>query len=867
MRHTEARLVRTYSIMTCDRSAMFAILNSFPVRVGATLAVVASLSIGGMWESPPVNAVPAQGDADSTAEPAESEVQAASRVAKSTGRAQQVVGKTTEWQTVDALPNGQFLLKADSEPVRVRERSGLWRPIDLRLVRSADWWKPRTGGNQVQIAAAARRKGSALVSVRLGTKTVTAMQKRATSRSAVRVPLRVTPTASDSRLTLLSSRKLAPARVQGRVATFRSVAQGVDMSIEPTAQSFSLALSLRGDSKHKRVVALPMRLRNLSLTTRSGDLVVKRGAKTVSRMSAPSMTDASGTPLAAKARFVIASHRKGVWQVRLVVPAQPRVATTGPLTVRTGAIIGVPVSTYVWSASPSTSFANQTVLKVGRYASPASTGRAYLNFNLSEIYGKAVEGSLMKLWQTAGTTCSQSAMNIYRVTKSWPANLTWNTMNSLGVAPGGTPAATVTQSRGYTGCAAGWLTGSGGNAGDIPLTSAARAIAANPSSYFGFALAASQETSTAGARTLSAPSGVAGPSVWVTYYEPPNTARSVSIDKLYGGYTSYNKPVLRATISAIDGGYLNASWKIYKRTGSTAGAVVWAVDDTWYYPSGDQAWFAVPTALPNGDYRLEVRGLRNGVKSANAAGIDFSIDAGCWDYVIMGARGSGQPYNDKWNSDDARDFKLHSSFGWFADVVGRTAYELEKAILQNEAGATVRMLPLDSTMYPADGGVIRFAGAWTGFGTDYMESANRGKEAARSAVDRIHEACGKAKFAFIGYSQGAHVMADVMQEKQALGNSILGGAFFGDPYFRGDTWAGVPGLGAPYDKSRSGGLGQRPEYSATLTPRVVSFCHGADFVCQGPPPITGSAHGTYAGHDDAAYRPEASFAAWVVHGK
>lgn len=207
--------------------------------------------------------------------------------------------------------------------------------------------------------------------------------------------------------------------------------------------------------------------------------------------------------------------------------------------------------------------------------------------------------------------------------------------------------------------------------------------------------------------------------------------------------------------------------------------------------------------------------------------------AGDWcgkaDYLVLGARGSGQQHSAEW--------------GWYADTVGRAvdAFKQELAsrhALMGQAAPVVKDVPLSDAQYPAWGTTADFVRAALKLPGDYAQSVNQAKSAANILFDKVLQDCpAKTKVLLVGYSQGAQIMADIYQAFLATHpDRIAGGIFFGDPYFRGDSYAGSSGRWPErYDPGRHGGLGQRPEFAQTSQGRVISTCHPDDVVCQGIP--------------------------------
>lgn len=111
----------------------------------------------------------------------------------------------------------------------------------------------------------------------------------------------------------------------------------------------------------------------------------------------------------------------------------------------------------------------------------------------------------------------------------------------------------------------------------------------------------------------------------------------------------------------------------------------------------------------------------------------------------------------------------------------------------------------------------------------YHGSVKDGTRWLRDFIPREIRTCPAIKLVLVGYSQGAQVAGDVYQRDvtRAERRDILAVLLFGDPYFNpADRHADRGG----YDRRRSGALGRRRSFGND--PRVRSFCHHHDPVCQ-----------------------------------
>lgn len=194
----------------------------------------------------------------------------------------------------------------------------------------------------------------------------------------------------------------------------------------------------------------------------------------------------------------------------------------------------------------------------------------------------------------------------------------------------------------------------------------------------------------------------------------------------------------------------------------------------------------------------------------------------CTDIYVLGARGTGQPFD--------KDIG-----GWYSDVIGRTVNQFKAQILERAPSMDghIHDIALTGEEFRSEDG-FKFADAALQLPTGYHQSVKDAKNAGRKHVNYIINNAGVCVL-FTGYSQGGQVAADLMEEFVASHPSkVLGGIFYGEPYFRGDSKYSSSGRwDTPYNARQHGGLGQRPEFSSALNGRVISTCHGKELVCQG----------------------------------
>ncbi|WP_377639537.1 cutinase family protein [Oryzobacter terrae] len=114
----------------------------------------------------------------------------------------------------------------------------------------------------------------------------------------------------------------------------------------------------------------------------------------------------------------------------------------------------------------------------------------------------------------------------------------------------------------------------------------------------------------------------------------------------------------------------------------------------------------------------------------------------------------------------------------------------------------------------------------------YVDSQNIGRDRLAAELKRLTGLCPSSKFVLIGYSQGAHVIGDVLSNSNPEGissttRSRVAAVFLtGDPVRRyGESFNRGTGTGGGALANR--GAGQL----SGLGSRIISYCYKGDFFC------------------------------------
>gem|GEM_PF-6763253 len=127
---------------------------------------------------------------------------------------------------------------------------------------------------------------------------------------------------------------------------------------------------------------------------------------------------------------------------------------------------------------------------------------------------------------------------------------------------------------------------------------------------------------------------------------------------------------------------------------------------------------------------------------------------------------------------------------------------------------------------------INVAEWWNAFG--YYPSVWEGDEHLESRIHNDASACGGMKIVLAGFSQGAHVVGDVIEtwshnNDWGLGH-IYGVALYGDPRFSNEDKTVDRGN---YSHEHWGILTRRENYSSKINNRLGDWCRLKDAICQG----------------------------------
>ncbi|WP_081416188.1 cutinase family protein [Gryllotalpicola ginsengisoli] len=215
-----------------------------------------------------------------------------------------------------------------------------------------------------------------------------------------------------------------------------------------------------------------------------------------------------------------------------------------------------------------------------------------------------------------------------------------------------------------------------------------------------------------------------------------------------------------------------------------------------------------------------------------AAPVSGTAPPDCADFEFIAARGSGED-----NSTPAATRYTTGNLGMGGEL--HDVYER----IEHTASAQGVTVAAYGVPYPAIGVDVLSTGALFGdTAAAYLKSAELGAHAAAAEIERVHRECPDTGIIVGGYSQGAEVIVDAVNETTAAARESLRAAvFFGSTYFTASATAHDYGNYDPdldgYLVHTGGDLGGPSTPSGENwadafgdTP-IFDYCHNGDPIC------------------------------------
>jgi hypothetical protein len=205
--------------------------------------------------------------------------------------------------------------------------------------------------------------------------------------------------------------------------------------------------------------------------------------------------------------------------------------------------------------------------------------------------------------------------------------------------------------------------------------------------------------------------------------------------------------------------------------------------------------------------RLLVAALLGAMAWLTWAALAPASGLACSNVEFIGVRGSGESYS--------------GNFGMGTQIGNM----FERVRARKPSTQTLQSYGLE---YPA----VNVAEWWKAW--DYYFSVWEGDEHLENRIKADASACSSMKILVAGFSQGAHVVGDTIDNLSNSNDSslshIYGVALYGDPRFNPSDKATARGN---YNPEHWGILTERGAYSSKINNRLGDWCRREDAICQG----------------------------------
>lgn len=434
--------------------------------------------------------------------------------ARAQGVRVEALSERTDTTTTWVNPDGSRTSEVSAAPVRFKDASGHWQPIDLDLKAAGADVVPAAGGPGVHLSAG----GAA------GTD-VTSLDHGA-GRSV-----------SWALGGGFGKVKLPAPVLAGRTATYPNVLPGVDVRVSVRPSGFEQDFVIKDRAAADQLAAaasaggaggsfsIPLKIKGLTAkATADGGIAFMDGkGKQVSTIPPATAWDAqvdphSGDPASVSPVKLSAAQTNPGHAMLTVTPdlawlADP--ARKFPVTIDpTYASMTVTPSFDTWVENTySTDQSTSTELKVGTFDGGSSVARSYINFPITGFHNLKVESAQLSVYETWSYSCTAAGMNVFNASPA-TTSTRWTAQPGSGTTVWGS----VNVAKGFSsGCGAGWV--------NVPMTSLFQALSTNTAvTSTAVLLKAASETDSNGWKKFSSMEGANPPKFTLTYDRKPNVA-------------------------------------------------------------------------------------------------------------------------------------------------------------------------------------------------------------------------------------------------------------------------------------------------------------------------------------------------------
>ena len=205
----------------------------------------------------------------------------------------------------------------------------------------------------------------------------------------------------------------------------------------------------------------------------------------------------------------------------------------------------------------------------------------------------------------------------------------------------------------------------------------------------------------------------------------------------------------------------------------------------------------------------------------------------CRDIAIIFARGSGQNASNDPRELEPEEETFFDSIEANAELVGLTVKKSKLDYPAVPAGLPTTK-NLSQEVQKAFNTIEAEWSATRDLGGNYRNSVTNGNANLKGQLKKEILACPEQKYILGGYSQGAHVVGDVIQELEpAILERITFVALFGDPKYKYDSYAAI-GETQAINRSPQPILEAREsDFPLAMQGKIASYCLPNDFICEG----------------------------------
>jgi RHS repeat-associated protein len=414
--------------------------------------------------------------------------------ARAQGSRVEVESLRTETSTTWSNPEGTLTTEAHGAPIRFKDSTGRWRPVDLTWRKNADGTVAPTGHPMgLALGRKNAKAGAAFVAA-----------------------------ASDPgrQVEWLTPWTLPEPVLDGTKATYPDIQPGVDLVMHTRRSGFEYDFVVKSRPKSAPSWRIPLHLKGLTVKQQPDGTIdfIDSANKVHSSIPVPLMWDAavdqrSGEPVN-RAKVGTTVETTGNGAATLVITPDPAwfndAKRTYPITVDPTYASGTAYSSFdTWVQSDyTTDQSTSPELKLGTYNAGAVKARSFLNFAVAPFKGKQIVSANLFLFETWSYSCTASA---FVVKSSTPASTStrWTSQPTIGAQYG-----SASWAKGHDGnCPAGRVS--------VPITGLVQAWSNATYPTGGLTVMAANEADSNSWKRFHSSEGSADPYISYTYNRPP----------------------------------------------------------------------------------------------------------------------------------------------------------------------------------------------------------------------------------------------------------------------------------------------------------------------------------------------------------